>query len=68
VREYPGELLVIHGRRDELIPYDMGLKLHQAAQHGRMISYDCGHNDCIISWELFWRDVEPFLRQVGVVE
>lgn len=68
VREYPGEVLVIHGRQDELIPYDMGLKLHQAAQHGRMISYDCGHNDCIINWDLFWQEVEPFLREVGVVE
>lgn len=68
VRDYAGEVLVIHGKRDELIPYEMGVKLHQAAQQGQMISYDCGHNDCIIAWELFWRDVEPFLREVGVVE
>jgi pimeloyl-ACP methyl ester carboxylesterase len=68
LREYPGSVLVIHGTRDELVPYDMGLKLHQAAPHGRMISYDCGHNDCIVTWELFWREVEPFLREAGVVD
>jgi fermentation-respiration switch protein FrsA (DUF1100 family) len=68
VRDYPGEALIIHGTRDELIPYEMGVKLHEAAQHGQMISYNCGHNDCIINWELFWRDVEPFLREVGAVE
>jgi fermentation-respiration switch protein FrsA (DUF1100 family) len=68
VRDYPGEVLVIHGKRDELIPYEMGVNLHQAAQQGTMISYDCGHNDCIYNWDVFWRDVEPFLRKVGIVE
>lgn len=67
VRDYPGLVLVIHGTRDELIPYEMGVKLHQAAQNGTMISYPCGHNDCIYHWETFWRDIEPFLREVGVV-
>jgi fermentation-respiration switch protein FrsA (DUF1100 family) len=68
VRNYPGQVLNIHGTRDELIPYEMGLKLHQATQNGTMISYPCGHNDCIYNWEIFWRDIEPFLREVGVVE
>ena len=68
VRDYPGEVLVIHGMRDELIPYSMGLKLHQAAQNSTMISYPCGHNDCIYHWETFWRDIEPFLREVGAAK
>jgi fermentation-respiration switch protein FrsA (DUF1100 family) len=68
VRDYPGKILVIHGTRDELIPYEMGLKLHRAAQNGTMISYQCGHNDCIYNWDIFWRDIEPFLREIGVVE
>ncbi len=68
VRNYPGQVLIIHGMRDELIPYEMGSKLHQAAQNSTMISYPCGHNDCITHWETFWRDLEPFLIEVGVVE
>lgn len=68
VRDYPGQVLVIHGTRDELIPYEMGLKLHQAAQNSTMLSYPCGHNDCIYNWETFWRDIKPFLRDVGVVD
>ena len=68
VQSYPNEVLVIHGKRDELIPYEMGVKLYQAASQGTMISYECGHNDCVYDWDVFWRDVEPFLREVGVVE
>jgi len=62
VHKYPGEVLVLHGTRDEIIPYDMGVKLYQAAMHGTMITYDCGHNDCISDWDDFWGDIEPFLR------
>jgi fermentation-respiration switch protein FrsA (DUF1100 family) len=68
VQSYPNEVLVIHGKWDELIPYEMGVKLFQAARQGTMISYECGHNDCIYDWDVFWRDVEPFLREAGVVE
>ena len=34
-----------------------------AAQNGRLITYDCAHNDCPPSWPIFWRDVEFFLDE-----
>jgi pimeloyl-ACP methyl ester carboxylesterase len=67
VKKYPGPLLVIHGWKDEIIPYTQGLALAQAAQRGQLLLYDCPH-DC---WEPdrlpFWRDVRLFLEQNGIV-
>jgi pimeloyl-ACP methyl ester carboxylesterase len=66
VREYPGPLLILHGRRDHTIPYSHGLALHRAAQDGELVTLECGHNDCVADWDRFWQDLHPFLRRAGV--
>jgi len=67
VRDYGGPVLVIHGRFDEVIPFGHGNALHAAARNGKMIAYDAGHNDCPPDWEVFWQDVEGFLRDAKVL-
>jgi len=67
VRSYRGPVLVIHGRYDEVIPYAHGSRLLQAASRGKMISYDCGHNDCPPDWGAFWQAVAAFLRENGIL-
>jgi pimeloyl-ACP methyl ester carboxylesterase len=67
VRQYPGPVLVIHGRFDEIVPFGHGQALHAATRNGRMIAYEAGHNDCPPDWDVFWRDVEEFLRTAGVL-
>ncbi|RPJ74514.1 MAG: alpha/beta hydrolase [Desulfobacteraceae bacterium] len=67
VRRFEHPVLVIHGRSDEVIPFGHGQALAAAAPNGRMIAYDAGHNDCPRDWELFWRDVEIFLSDAGVL-
>jgi hypothetical protein len=32
-----------------------------------MIAYDAGHNDCPPDWKVFWRDVEGFLHDIGLI-
>jgi pimeloyl-ACP methyl ester carboxylesterase len=68
VGSYPGPVLVIHGRNDSLIPYKHGAALHRATRRGEMLTYDCGHNDCPPSWDTFWRDVELFLLDAGIID
>jgi fermentation-respiration switch protein FrsA (DUF1100 family) len=68
VASYPGPVLVIHGRNDSLIPYKHGAALHRVAQRGEMLTYDCRHNDCPPSWDTFWRDVELFLLDAGIID
>jgi hypothetical protein len=66
VRQYHGPVLVLHGQFDEVIPFGHGQALHAAAQDGKMIVYEAGHNDCPPDWAVFWRDVEEFLRANGI--
>jgi fermentation-respiration switch protein FrsA (DUF1100 family) len=68
VKSYTNPVLVMHGRHDTIIPYKHGVALYRAAQRGEMITYDCQHNDCPPSWKIFWRDVESFLQDAGIVE
>ena len=68
VGSYAGPVLVMHGKKDTLIPYRHGLALFQAAKDGTMLSYDCRHNDCPPSWHAFWQDATPFLRDAGILQ
>jgi pimeloyl-ACP methyl ester carboxylesterase len=67
VRGYPGPVLVMHGTFDEVVPYQHGLTLCQAARQGKMITCDSGHNDCPPHWDAFWRDIQSFLKETGVI-
>lgn len=67
VKAYPAPVLVIHGKHDDIIPHGHGTTLHQAAQYGKMISYDCGHNDCPPNWDIFFQDVASFLHKAGIL-
>jgi len=67
VERYQGPVLVMHGRQDTLIPFSHGQTLHQAARRGKLISYDAGHNDCPPDWNVFWQDIEAFLRSNGII-
>jgi len=67
LRSYSGPVLVMHGKRDPLIPYDHGVTLSRTAKQGRLVTYDCQHNDCPPSWKIFWRDVESFLLDAGII-
>lgn len=67
VKNYPNPVLIIHGKHDTIIPFSHGKTLHQAAKQGEMITYNAGHNDCPPDWDLFWKDVERFLRKNGII-
>ncbi|RIK39721.1 MAG: alpha/beta hydrolase [Chloroflexi bacterium] len=66
VRTYPNPVLILHGQHDRTIPYTHGLALHAAAANGELITYACGHNDCIRDWDRFWEELRPFLTRAGV--
>ena len=68
VTQYKGPILIMHGRQDTVIPHSHGIALQKAARSGRLISYDAGHNDCPPDWEVFWQDVERFLREAQIIQ
>jgi hypothetical protein len=67
IKTYPGPVLIIHGKFDEVIPYRHGVSLFQAACRGKMITYESGHNDCPPNWNVFWQDLESFLRETEII-
>ena len=67
VRSYREPILIVHGKYDEIIPYSHGQTLFRATFNGKMISYNCGHNDCPPDWNIFWKEVEVFLRGAGIL-
>jgi len=68
VRDYKGPILVIHGKFDEVIPYSHGMTLYNASRNATMITYKSGHNDCPPNWNVFWQDMESFLRNSGIIK
>ena len=67
VAAFAGPVLVIHGKKDDLIPYSHGLKLYQAAPNGKMITYNCRHNDCPPSWDELFAEIRRYMAQQGVL-
>jgi uncharacterized protein len=67
VRNFPGPVLVIHGRDDPVIPWLQGRQLASASAHSTFKLYDCGH----LCWDPerlpFWQDVMPFLVAAGIL-
>jgi fermentation-respiration switch protein FrsA (DUF1100 family) len=67
VKNYRHPILIIHGRRDEIIPYLHGVSLHKAAKKGNLITYECGHNDCPPDYDRYWTDIKGFLKAAEIL-
>lgn len=64
---FDGPVLVFHGRRDAVIPHRHGEALAAAAPRGRLVSWDCGHNDCPPDWEAFVDEITAFLAHHDLI-
>lgn len=67
VRDYDGPVLVVHGRDDRVVPFDHGRRLADASPRARLHPRPCGHNDCPVPGDDYWRALEDFLRTEGVL-
>jgi uncharacterized protein len=67
LRRFKGPVLVIHGRQDQLIPWEQGRRLASASAHSTFRLYDCGHGCWDPDRLAFWQDAEPFLRTAGIL-
>jgi fermentation-respiration switch protein FrsA (DUF1100 family) len=67
IRTYTGPVLIIHGKNDDIIPFSHGKTLYENCLRGKMIVYDCSHNDCPPDYFTFRKDIETFLTDVGII-
>ena len=65
---FSGPVLVVHGRRDDVIPYGHGVLLADVAENGKLITLECAHSDCPPSWEDFFDEISRFLSEAGIIE
>jgi fermentation-respiration switch protein FrsA (DUF1100 family) len=68
VAQYAGPVLVMHGKYDEVIPYGHGMALAEAAKNGKLLSFECGHNDWAPGWFGFSEQVAVFLKDAGILK
>ncbi|MBX3251680.1 MAG: alpha/beta hydrolase [Myxococcales bacterium] len=59
--------LILHGRRDEVIPFSHGERLHRALSRSTFVACDAGHNDLPPPGLDYWGILEAFLRDAGVL-
>lgn len=67
VRRLDCPILVVHGRRDRVVPFAHGRTLAEASRRGRLVPFDADHNDCPPDWAPFWREIAAFLGEAGVL-
>ncbi len=58
----PAPTLVLHGRRDEVIPFAHGQALAATAQTA-LVARDCGHNDCPMD-AVYWVELLGLVERV----
>ncbi len=66
--EYENPVLILHGHRDQTIPYAHGIQLHDAALNSEFITYQCDHNDFPVYSGEHLRNLAAFLIKHQIVE
>ena len=66
IRAYRQPVLIMHGVRDEVIPYRHGQALSAAAFNSKLVSFEAGHNDLPTDDDRFWEAIDAFFRKIGL--
>ena len=61
IAAFNGPVLVLHGQRDDVIPYAHGQALGKVSKNTKFIPLACAHNDCALDGGKLRRAVEAFL-------
>ena len=60
-------VLILHGRRDEVVPVAHAHKLDDAAVDSALHLYDAGHNDGLDTAPGYWQNIRMFLEASDVL-
>lgn len=66
LRRYPGNVLIVHGRQDRVVPFSHGERLALAAARPMFVAVDAGHNDAI-DHPGFWKAAGRYLAAEGII-
>jgi pimeloyl-ACP methyl ester carboxylesterase len=68
VKEFGGPVLVVHGRRDGVIPFAAGQYLAAAAKQAQFVPLECGHADCDSMRVIYDGKVPDALTAWGIID
>ena len=71
IRRVPVPKLIVHGDRDEIVPFSMGQKLFEAAADPKFFCpvKDAGHNDVfIVGGEKYFEALAEFARNAKIAK
>lgn len=60
-------ILVMHGRRDRVVPPSHAEALARAARDAQLVWYDADHNDCPPDYAVWFREIRAHLERAGVL-
>ena len=60
-------VLIMHGRRDGIVPVSHGRRLHEIASRSVYVEVNAGHNDFPPDWRGYERKIRDFLSRENVV-
>jgi fermentation-respiration switch protein FrsA (DUF1100 family) len=60
-------ILIFHGTRDRVIPYEHGVELARIAKRARLVTSQCDHNDLPRREEGYWSEIRRFLEEEKVL-
>lgn len=67
VAVYEGPVLLMHGTRDEVLPFANATRIASARPGLEVVPMACGHNDCLWVWPETVEEVLKFLRAEGLL-
>ena len=67
LRSFTGPVLLVHGKRDEMISHSNSERLAHAGASAELLSLECGHNDCPPDWEAYLAELRGFLIRSEVL-
>ena len=68
VSDFSGPVLLMHGIRDDVIPYAHAEALAAAREGLDVIELDCAHNDCASEWPRVVASLTAFLRSQALLD
>ena len=68
VSDFSGPVLLMHGLRDDVIPYAHAVALAAAREGLDITELDCAHNDCAPEWPRIVASVTAFLRSHALLD
>lgn len=65
LESFEGPVLLVHGRRDEIVPFEHAVRLEAIASDGSLLAMDGNHNDGPSDVRAYWEAIDGLLGSMA---